>query len=273
MPRARVPVSLLTGVFLLAGTLLSACAPTDPGAELVLTPRPQPPALPEAGESYAHRLMTQAGVSFADIESPQDAPQWSKVFGFMPAADAASPDDARSAFDRMVVAALADSLRATDLGSHGIRPEPLVLESEGALPVTSLRFDITGGPCGDFGTRCSYAAPVIDRPGSAPAPAFSGITGEAWWLGSRAFGPAMVSDVAGPVPLFTDLTLWQRVTSRLPDWAFVYLAPGTAAYRNPETGAQEFNPWPLLVQDGCVYRFGPRGSPIRKEPPAHLAHL
>lgn len=230
-----------------------------------------PPDLPAAGQSYAHRVMAQVGFAFADVAVPQGAPAWSTVFGFLPAEAAADAETARRTFDGMVIDALAEALRRADLGTHGVRPEPLVLDQTGGAPVASLRFDITGPPCDTDGTRCAYMAPVLDLPTRAEAPAASGVQGQAWWVGSRWFGPAVRDAVAGPQPLFNDLPLWQDVSAALPDWAFVYLARGTVTVVDPATGGRSLNAWPLLVHDGCVYRFGPRGAPVRKQPEARVA--
>ena len=100
-------------------------------------------------------------------------------------------------------------------------------------PKDPSRAFITGGPCDGAKARCSYVARVNNAPLAGVAPAMTG--GRSAWVWHYSDHKSEVSAASlwrGASDNLTgqdwlpDFAVYQAMSKRLPEWVYIYLAPG-----------------------------------------------
>lgn len=130
---------------------------------------------------------------------------------------------------------------------------------------THTDFTVTGGECTDRKVICRYSVNAGTPPVEGMAPAVLG--GYPAWTWTRGKGlptiPGTVFDGRGLVkthrPLLPDLDVYRRLSERLPEWVYLYMAPYRVSYWNQAAGKHLFLTYPFVFNRGTAHFFA-RGS-------------
>lgn len=196
-----------------------------------------------------------------------DKRRYVAIVGWMPKAEARDAEEARLKWSSIVMQAMSGSAhRQAFPGLEVSFPPPgrskLYLDSFGSsIEVEEFRMELRGGRCGERRKPfCDYRAAMGTAPELAKAPPFLS-SGEVWEFDTH-HGMVILPRtiqlddfrrtwVAG----VDDLSWFIDLSKLLPSWAFLYVGPQGAGYRNPETGALELLPFPVVINAGTVHYF------------------
>jgi hypothetical protein len=185
------------------------------------------------------------------MPSPQDPLGFSKVLVWMPVGEAATPEEAKTKLQGLLDAALDGAL------AEYIRPPFSIKPRNAKNPSQAF---ITGGPCDGANASCSYVARVTNAPLAGFAPSMIG--GRSAWVwhfdGSHKSEVSAASLWRGASENSTnmdwlpDFSIYQAMSKRLPEWVYIYLAPG----REISLGAGKgFLKAPLVLHKGEILPF------------------
>lgn len=191
------------------------------------------------------------------LPSPTEPLATSMVLAWMPKTLAATPAEAQAAMQRLIDEALDGAL--AEVLKPPYRPVPRSAKQPGQVV-------ITGGECLSQGARCSYVPRVHAKPTEGVAPEMLGgapawtwphvdrpsevIVAQLWWSGED--GSQFLPRYR---PWLPDLAIYQAMSERLPEWVFLYLAPGTVS-----GGDGKFVRVPLVLNRGePLYFITPAG--------------
>jgi hypothetical protein len=190
----------------------------------------------------------------------------SHIFAWMPAEEAASPEEAKMKLYDIFKDALADAIKETswpkDYSVH-------LTDSSKTTPkdgfIGEFAVVITGGDCDREFMRCGYRGFRTPLPRTEMAPDFlGGSNAYVWRWPVENQHWAIVPDkskikvtergsTAEWYAGFPDLEFYTALTRRLPKWVYVYLAPQNWSHNI--NGKYVFSKYPVVINQGHVLHF------------------
>lgn len=194
----------------------------------------------------------RGGVSFLGglVLGSRDPEAYSKIVAWMPKEMATSPEEAKGKMDSMLSAALWDALKET--------PFP-----DGYSPNKTAGTDtflIEGNGCVNKPNQgvCRYAF-TVSAPEVLPAPDFlNGGESWAWTLHKWPIGLSPATFSGDRKPHFPDYQVYEKMSAKLPEWVYIYLAPSFASWRvsvERPGGTYGFLSMPVVLNKGNTLYF------------------
>ncbi|HYG91095.1 MAG TPA: hypothetical protein VD978_33125 [Azospirillum sp.] len=209
--------------------------------------------------------------------SAEEASRTSTLLAWMPRSEAATAEEARQKLDTLVQHELAAVLAETSL-PKGYSLDKQVRQwtltppgnnfSLTTYQSTQTIWFIRGGECSEPKVLCRYHVSLGLRPVERAAPAVLG--GYPAWAYIRNEG---LSDIPptffdqresrGMIrATFPDMEVLQKLSARLPAWAFIYVAPDNMAYTSEATGKPTLMRFPVVLNKGKPLYFVRGGTGI-----------
>jgi hypothetical protein len=203
-----------------------------------------------------------------------DKRRYVAIVGWMPKDEAADAEAARLRWSAIVMQAISESAREQAFpGLEVSFPPPsrstLYLNSFGAsIQVDEFRMELRGGRCAERRKQfCDYRVAMGTAPELGRAPPFLP-SGEVWEFDTHHGMVGLPRTIqlddfrrtwaAG----VDDLSWFVHLTKLLPSWAYVYVGPQGAGYRNPESNALKLLPFPVVINGGRIHYFAvPAAAP------------
>jgi len=184
--------------------------------------------------------LARAGITFAILAPSEVAPEASSgILAWMPADLAATGEEAREELNRMIISKLREVLKETPF-PEGYAPE---LGAEGNF------IPVVGRQCSSGEARCGYSIGGILPARKVKGPDF--VTSEKVWaftfrgsftLLRKSYDSLKIFEP--DLPIFPDLDVYVRLSKRLPDWIYIYLAPYS------EKSSSKFG---MMVEEKSLY--------------------
>lgn len=185
----------------------------------------------------------------------------SSIMAWVPKALAPTHEEAIIRFNQAVVPAARATFDRSQFPGLTTEPDPRH-SAEQCMPLSGCKtydffyFRLTGGRCQDAEKQYCWAHfGASYRPErDSVAPAFIG--GQPAWRVSQALPPwARAGDLMGTWYAAADeLAFYTDISRQLPDWAFIYIAPRKAAYRDKD-GSLKLLPYPVVIHRGTIHYF------------------